>query len=64
MNNSKFKYLHAYCKQRDKIIMQLMDIYQVNRDTVKNLFLRLLYGGNFNNWAKENNIKTPEDPFF
>ena len=53
MNNSKYKYLHAYCKQRDKIIKQVMDIYNVNRDTVKNLFLRLLYGCNYNCWAKK-----------
>ena len=63
MNNSKHKYLNTYCKHRDTIIKQLMDIYQVNRDKVKNLFLRLLYGGCFNSWARENNIKIPEDHF-
>ena len=38
MTNSKYKYLHAYCKQRDDILKQLIDKYSVNRDTVKNLF--------------------------
>ena len=35
----------------------LQDEYNVDRETAKALFLRMLYGGTFDNWAQYYNIK-------
>lgn len=40
-----------------------MNIYKVNKDTAKNLFIRLLYFGTFKVWADDNKITTEPTKF-
>ena len=47
------KYLGEYINNRDKYLNEIMTACHVNRDIAKNLFLRIGYGGNYENWYKE-----------
>ena len=54
--------LKKYVQNRDEVLKTVMDHYAVDRDTAKQLFIRLLYLGSFNGWKKDNNIdKDPLD---
>jgi len=53
------KNLDEYIANRSKHLKDVMDTYKVTRDQAKNLFIRLLYFGEFKFWCKDNNI--PED---
>lgn len=55
-NNIECKYLDDYIVNRAKHLKDVMEGYGVSRDTAKNLFIRLLYFGEFNNWLKDNNM--------
>jgi hypothetical protein len=52
--------LKRYVEQRDQILEEVQSHYGVSRDTAKQLFIRLLYLGGFQSWAKDNNIKKAE----
>ena len=52
-NNIKCKYLAKYVTKRDKYLQAVMDQYNVDRDSAKKLFIRLMYFGTFDNWLKE-----------
>jgi hypothetical protein len=54
--HSQFKSLAKYCSDRDRLLQEVMTHNNVNRDAAKNLFIRLLYLGTFNAWAKDNNL--------
>ena len=58
-NNIECKYLNDYIANRAKYLKDVMDTYKVSRDVAKNLFIRLLYFGEFKFWCKDN--KLPED---
>jgi|688.fasta_scaffold63464_5 phage/plasmid-associated DNA primase len=49
-----FSMLEQYVLNRQKYLDEVMLIYGCNRDTAKNLFLILLFGGGFNAWIKKN----------
>jgi phage/plasmid-associated DNA primase len=49
-----FLMLEQYVLNRQKYLDEVMSIYGCNRDTAKNLFLILLFGGGFNAWIKKN----------
>ena len=55
--------LKRYVKNRDHILEEVQNHYNVSRDTAKELFIRLLYLGGFKNWAKDYNITKPELQF-
>ncbi len=55
-NNIECKYLNEYIANRAKHLKDVMDTYKVSRDTAKNLFIRLLYFGEFKFWCKDNNL--------
>lgn len=49
-----FKMLEDYVLNRQKYLDLIMNTYGCNRDTAKNLFLILLFGGGFNAWIDKN----------
>ena len=60
------EYIEKYVKNRNKYLNQVMEYYEVDRDSAKKLFIILLYYGSFTTWAEEYNINTidkPEIPF-
>jgi hypothetical protein len=54
-NNIPCKYLKRYVKNRSEIISEVMQVFNVDRETTKKLFIRLMYIGSFKKWLKENN---------
>ena len=48
-----FSKLAEYCADRDRVLQEVMDTYGVDRDAAKRLFIRLLYLGSFEAWAKD-----------
>ena len=61
---SEFTNLGKYCSNRDCLLKEVMDTYGVDRDAAKKLFIRLLYLGKFNAWAKEHALgDVSEMPF-
>ena len=54
----RFKGLYKYIKNRSEILECVQSEYNVDRDTAKNLFIRILYGGTFERWRSDNNIET------
>ena len=50
--------LHKYVKDREYYLNEVMNKYQVDRDTAKSLFIRVLYGGSWLSWAKQNKLDT------
>jgi hypothetical protein len=53
-----------YVKNRDKYLERVMDKYDVDRDAAKQLFIRLLYFGSFQNWKDDNDIESNEESSF
>jgi energy-coupling factor transporter ATP-binding protein EcfA2 len=64
MNNIECDYLTKYVTNRTKYLKEVMDKYQVTRDQAKNLFIRLLYFGNIENWKADNAIVADKDLVF
>lgn len=62
-NGIKNKYLEKYVLNRPELLEHLQTIYNVDRDTAKNLFIMLLYFGTFETWAKNNNVVEKENKF-
>jgi hypothetical protein len=55
--------LENYILNREKVLKQIMDYYEVDRYTAKQLFIILLYAGGFGTWADEHGITKPMLPF-
>jgi hypothetical protein len=55
-NKWSAEHLTRYVCKRDPELQAVMDAYHVDRDEAKELFIRLMYGGRFRSWAKDNNI--------
>jgi hypothetical protein len=55
--------LEQYIVNRDTILRSIMSYYGVDRDTAKDLIIRLLYLGGFKKWQIENKIHKSELPF-
>jgi hypothetical protein len=62
-NNIPCEYLEKYINNRDKILYTIMEKYNTKRESAKNLFIMMLYGGTFVSWAEENNIYKKEIDF-
>ena len=58
------KYLKKYVMKRDEFLKAVMDEYNVNRDSAKQLFIKLLYFGGFRSWAIDNQLTNPEELSF
>jgi hypothetical protein len=46
-------HLKRYVEQRDDVLNDVMNKYNVTKDEAKNLFIRLMYFGSFNKWAED-----------
>jgi len=55
--------IKRYVENRDQILEEVQNHYNVSRDTAKELFIRLLYLGGFQSWAKDHKIKKHELQF-
>lgn len=62
-NDINCTYLSKYVNNREKYLNMVINEYNVNKDTAKDLFIRLLYFGSFKNWARDNNIELPAFSF-
>ena len=52
----QFKSLGAYCASRKQALKDIQEGYRVDRNQAKGLFIRLLYGGFFDTWAKDSEV--------
>ena len=52
--------LENYINNREGILEEVQQFYSIDRNSAKKLFIILLYGGGFKNWAKENSIQKEE----
>jgi hypothetical protein len=50
-------HLKKYCENRDDILKNIMQITNCDRQRAKDLFIRILYFGKFENWLKEKKNK-------
>ena len=55
--------IKKYCAERETILKEVQDKYEVNREQAKDLFIRLSFSGTFEGWCAENKLsnKTPLD---
>lgn len=60
-NKISLKNLNTYITHRDYYLNKVMDNYNVSKDQAKELFIRILYYGSFENWIKDNNIESKEE---
>jgi hypothetical protein len=51
--------LEDYVVNRAKYLKEVMETYEVNRDSAKKLFIQLLYFGSFEGWAGNQGINKP-----
>lgn len=56
-NNISCETLEDYVLNRHQHLERIMKNYEVDRDTAKNLFIRVLYLGHFENWIEDKKIK-------
>jgi len=54
--NIKCDKIINYCNNRDSILNDVKDYYNVSFSTAKKLFIRLAFCGTFQGWLKENNL--------
>jgi P4 family phage/plasmid primase-like protien len=54
-NNIENPHLSKYINERNYYLKLVMDKYEIDRDTAKVLFIRLMYGGSYSKWLKEIN---------
>lgn len=53
--------LSKYIYNRDYYLKMVMDQYNINKDEAKKLFIRMLYGGSYNKWLKDNKFNIIND---
>ena len=63
-NEIDCEYLEEYVNDRESIFKRLIKKYETDRDSVKKLFIQLMYYGSFESWIKEKNIKNEESDKF
>lgn len=62
-NNIPCPIIKRYCLERDEVLKKTMEHYSVDRDTAKELFIRLCFYGTFYGWAQDNNKEIPATEF-
>lgn len=55
-NNMQCPELDKYINNRDELLQSVKDLYTVDRDQAKKLFIILLFYGNFNTWKKDEEL--------
>jgi hypothetical protein len=65
MNGISHNYprLEEYVAQRDQLLSHYQDKYGVSKNTIKNLFTGIGFGGSAKTWFAENNIEFDNDSF-
>ena len=48
--------MNQYINNRDNILNETIQFYNVSKDCAKKLFIQLIYFGSFKSWCAENNI--------
>ena len=61
-NNIECNILEDYVKNRDKRLKEVMDKYNVDRDSAKALFIMLLYFGSFKTWLQKESLDSNLKP--
>jgi hypothetical protein len=57
------KYLNLYVNDRDKVRSDIMKKYNITKDQVKDLILRMMFGGSYDAWFIEKKLKVPNCKF-
>jgi hypothetical protein len=60
---NEFPRLKEYVENRDNLLVHYQNKYGRNRDTIKNLFTMIGFGGSSNKWFKTKNINNDNDVF-
>lgn len=55
-NNINVEYLEKYVKNRKYYIDEIIKNYKVTKEDAKELFIRILYGGNYIKWCEDKKI--------
>jgi phage/plasmid-associated DNA primase len=55
-NNIPCPYIKRYCAERPFILQQVQEHYGVDRNTAKELFIRMCFFGTFYGWCQDNKI--------
>ncbi len=63
LNNINCPNLKKYVTERDHILNEIINTYSVNRDTAKELLIRLIYCGSIKSWIKDYNLNTYESSY-
>ena len=56
-NNLDNDKINEYVQKRDKIVIKIIKEWNIDRSKVKNLFIRMIYGGSVNSFIKENKLE-------
>ena len=56
-NNIRCDNLSKYINSRELIFSQFNDLYSIDKDTVKKLFINIINGGEYSKWCYQNNFK-------
>ena len=57
------KYLNLYVNDRDKVRSDIMSKCNITKDQVKNLIIRMMFGGSYSAWFIEQNLQVPDCKF-
>lgn len=55
-NNYRCENLERYVENREEIMEEVKEYYGVTKECVKSLYIRLMMGGSYIKWIKDNNI--------
>jgi len=61
-NNIECNYIEQYNNNREPILCEMMEKYNLKRSACKKLFIRLAFGGKFFGFLKDNNLDTNLKP--
>jgi hypothetical protein len=60
--NLPFEHIEKYCNEVTRYRLEIASFFNVSKDTAKQLFIRLIYGGSINGWLRDNNITSHKVP--
>ena len=56
LNEKKIEAINYYCNNRNKILNDIMIVYDCSREIAKRYFLIILFGGSYDRWITSNNL--------
>jgi len=54
--DDKYDILNHYCENRNKILNDIMNVFDCNREKAKNYFIIILFGGSYDTWTTHNDL--------